>query len=147
MLADRRLYLTTDQARVVEENDPDAATLFAAEGTLVTDADVKAYGIKEKAMAQGERDPNQEYQRLMAEKGSAELSKLPDEQSRRTFEDGIRAEATGEAAGRRARVAATPAPEAEVEADPPPAAATEADAKAMTPGENKAQSPRVTEKK
>ena len=43
---DRRLYLTTDKSRVVEDGDAEATFLFAAEGDEISDDDVKKYGIK-----------------------------------------------------------------------------------------------------
>lgn len=43
--ADKRYYLTADRSRVVEEGDPEAAVLLAAEGTLVAEEDAKRYGL------------------------------------------------------------------------------------------------------
>lgn len=45
MKATERLYLTSDGSRVVREGDPDSATLFAAVGDDISDADVKRYGL------------------------------------------------------------------------------------------------------
>lgn len=44
--ADRKLWLTADRESVVEDGDPKAAFLLAAEGDEVSDEDVKRYGIK-----------------------------------------------------------------------------------------------------
>lgn len=44
--ADRRLYLTGDKSRVVEEGDTSSAWLFAAPGSDISQADVKAYGLR-----------------------------------------------------------------------------------------------------
>ena len=46
MIADRRLYLTADRERVVEEGDPDAAFLFVTPGKQISDADAERYGLK-----------------------------------------------------------------------------------------------------
>lgn len=45
MKADKRLYLNADRSKVVEEGDPEAAYLFAAEGAEVPDAEAKKYGL------------------------------------------------------------------------------------------------------
>lgn len=44
--ADRRLWLTADRDRVVEEGDADAAFLFATPGKTVSDEDAERYGLK-----------------------------------------------------------------------------------------------------
>jgi hypothetical protein len=44
-LSDRRLFLSTDKSRVVEEGDPRAAYLFAAPGTEVAATDMAAFGL------------------------------------------------------------------------------------------------------
>lgn len=49
--AGRRLWLTSDGKRLVEDGDPDATTLFAGEGDEVSDEDAKRYGLKAKAPA------------------------------------------------------------------------------------------------
>ena len=46
MKADRKLYLTADRTRVVEEGDPEAAFLFATPGKEISDADAEKYGLK-----------------------------------------------------------------------------------------------------
>lgn len=46
MIADRRLWLTADRERVVEEGDPEAAFLFATPGKEISDADAEKYGLK-----------------------------------------------------------------------------------------------------
>ena len=43
--ADRRLYLSSDKSRVVEEGDPSAAWLFATCGGTIREADAEAYGL------------------------------------------------------------------------------------------------------
>lgn len=45
LIAHRRLYLTADKTRVVEEGSPDAAWLFAVPGTEIAGADVARYGL------------------------------------------------------------------------------------------------------
>lgn len=45
MQADRKLWLTADRERVVEDGDPDAAFLLAAEGDELDDEDVERYGL------------------------------------------------------------------------------------------------------
>ena len=46
MRADRKLYLTADRDRVVEEGDPEAAFLFATPGKEISHADAEKYGLK-----------------------------------------------------------------------------------------------------
>lgn len=46
MIADRRLWLTADEARVVEEGDPEAAFLLAGEGSLIPVPEVERLGLK-----------------------------------------------------------------------------------------------------
>jgi hypothetical protein len=48
MKADRRLYLNADRSRVVEDGDPEAAYLLAAEGTDISNEDVRRYGLDKK---------------------------------------------------------------------------------------------------
>ncbi len=43
--ADRRLFLTADRSRVVEEGDPHARFLFARPGTRIRAADAERYGL------------------------------------------------------------------------------------------------------
>lgn len=45
-VADRRLYLTSDKSRVVEERDSSAAWLFAVPGDGISEADRAAYGLE-----------------------------------------------------------------------------------------------------
>jgi hypothetical protein len=45
VIAERRLFLTADQERVVEEGDPAAAFLFAAPGDDISDEDAEKYGL------------------------------------------------------------------------------------------------------
>jgi hypothetical protein len=46
LVADRRLYLTADKTRIVEEGNPDGATLFATPGTPIAAEDVARYGLR-----------------------------------------------------------------------------------------------------
>lgn len=55
MIADRKLFLTADRERVVEEGDPDAAFLLAAPGKQISDADAERYGLKPKAKAEAKQ--------------------------------------------------------------------------------------------
>lgn len=43
--ANRRLYWTADQSRVVEEGDPEAALLYRAKGQSISDNELAQYGI------------------------------------------------------------------------------------------------------
>lgn len=45
-VADRRLYLTADKERVVEEGDPEAAFLLCAEGRAIHPDHVDRYGLE-----------------------------------------------------------------------------------------------------
>lgn len=45
-VSDRRIYLNADKSAAVNEDSPDAAFLLAAEGGVVSDEDVKKYGLK-----------------------------------------------------------------------------------------------------
>lgn len=45
IVADRRLWLTTDKARVVEDGDPAAAFLLASPGTEIPVAEVERLGL------------------------------------------------------------------------------------------------------
>ena len=54
MIADQRLFLTADEKRVVPEGDPDAAFLFAAEGSEISDADAEKFGLSPAAKAEPE---------------------------------------------------------------------------------------------
>ena len=48
LIADRRLYLTADRSRVVEEGEPEAAFLLVGEGSELESALAEQYGIVEK---------------------------------------------------------------------------------------------------
>lgn len=52
MKADRKLYLTADRARLVEEGDPAAAFLFATPGKEISSSDAEKYGLKPAAKAE-----------------------------------------------------------------------------------------------
>jgi hypothetical protein len=45
LIADRKLYLTSDKARVVEEGSSEAAYPFANSGTLIPDAEAERLGL------------------------------------------------------------------------------------------------------
>jgi hypothetical protein len=45
VLSQKRLYLTSDRSRVVEENDPDAAFLLVGSGCELPDLVALKYGI------------------------------------------------------------------------------------------------------
>jgi hypothetical protein len=46
---DRRLWLTADRERVVEDGDPEAAFLLAALGQTISESDAERYGLVPKA--------------------------------------------------------------------------------------------------
>lgn len=46
--SDRRLYLTKDKARVVEDGDPEAAFLLVGAGGSIPEEDAKRYGLLDK---------------------------------------------------------------------------------------------------
>lgn len=62
MIADRRLYLTADKSRVVEEGDPEAAFLFTTPGKTISDADVERYGLAPKKAKPPVEEPAEEKQ-------------------------------------------------------------------------------------
>jgi hypothetical protein len=45
MISDKRLYLTSDRSRVVDENSPDAAFLLVGAGCELNDVVARKYGI------------------------------------------------------------------------------------------------------
>jgi enoyl-CoA hydratase/carnithine racemase len=47
-IANRRLFLSADRSRVVEENDPDAAFLLATVGDELSDAEAHRLGLLER---------------------------------------------------------------------------------------------------
>lgn len=51
VIAEKRYYLNADRSRVVEEDDPSATYLLAAEGTDISNEDVERYGLGKKKMA------------------------------------------------------------------------------------------------
>ena len=53
---DRRLYLTADGARVVEDGDPDAATLLCAAGGEVSRAVAIRHGLLDNPAPEPEED-------------------------------------------------------------------------------------------
>lgn len=50
--SEKRLYLTADRTRVVEEGDSDAAYLLVSEGGEISDQEAKQYGLTGKAKAE-----------------------------------------------------------------------------------------------
>lgn len=54
VVADRRLYLTADKARIVEEGDAEAAYLFATPGTPISQEDVTRFGLDDTVGAANE---------------------------------------------------------------------------------------------
>jgi hypothetical protein len=57
---DRRLYLTQDKSRVVEDGDPEAATLLCAAGGEVPHATAVRYGLVKPASEDSEPDAGRE---------------------------------------------------------------------------------------
>lgn len=51
LVCDRRLYLTSDKSRVVEEGDPDSGWLFAVPDSTIKAAVAKRYGLTQKGGA------------------------------------------------------------------------------------------------
>lgn len=49
LVSDRRLYVTADRGRVVEEGDPAAAFLLASAGGEISTDAVSTYGLAQKA--------------------------------------------------------------------------------------------------
>lgn len=60
--ADRRLYTNKDRTKLVEEGDPGAASLLAAEGRAIDPADVSALGliVSDGRVVQGKAEPKVE---------------------------------------------------------------------------------------
>lgn len=56
-IADRKLWLTADKERVVEDGDPSSAFLFASPGDEISDADAKRYGVKAKSRPADKQAP------------------------------------------------------------------------------------------
>ena len=46
--ADKRYYVNADRSKIVEESDPQAAHLLAAEGDDISSEDVQKYGLGKK---------------------------------------------------------------------------------------------------
>lgn len=57
-VTDRRLWLSADKSKVVEDGDPEAAFLLASAGKELDEATVKRYGLKPPADKQVERSAN-----------------------------------------------------------------------------------------
>lgn len=47
--SDRRIWLTADKSKVVEDGDPAAAFLLVGEGGQLSDEEAEQYGLTEKA--------------------------------------------------------------------------------------------------
>lgn len=56
MIATKRLWLTADGKRLVDEGDPDAASLYAAIGDEIPASAVERFGLKAK-----EQSPNKAF--------------------------------------------------------------------------------------
>lgn len=56
-IADRKLWLTADKERVVEDGDPAASFLFATPGDEISDEDAKRYGVKAKSKPADKQAP------------------------------------------------------------------------------------------
>lgn len=70
IVADRRLWLTADRARVVEDGDPEARFLFCGPGRRISPADAEKYGLV--AIAPKERSkPADKMQEIVANKAVA----------------------------------------------------------------------------
>lgn len=54
--SDRRLWLTADRERVVEDGDAEAAFLLVGKGGELSDAEAKQYGLKRRARAEAADD-------------------------------------------------------------------------------------------
>lgn len=59
MRLDRRLWLTADKDRVVEDGDPEAAFLLGTEGKEIPDSEAERLGLKgsKKPAVQAEPEP------------------------------------------------------------------------------------------
>ena len=57
MISDKRLYLTADRSRVVDENSPDAAYLLVGAGCELNDAVARQYGLLDKFEAKAIEAP------------------------------------------------------------------------------------------
>jgi hypothetical protein len=69
--SEKRLYLTADRERVVEEGDENAAYLLVAEGGELSDEEVNRYKLKGgNAPEQSQLDREQEALKLAEERGS-----------------------------------------------------------------------------
>lgn len=65
-ISKKRLWLTADGARVVEEGDPAAAFLLVGEGGTVSDEDAKRYNLTALEPAPAPWDAKAEHERLHA---------------------------------------------------------------------------------
>lgn len=91
--ADKRLYLTADRSRVVEEGDPEAASLLAAEGQEILDAEAERLGLTGTAKSKAEpvvvhstaADPPKEEE--SAETEDKAVEKAPANKARAKAED------------------------------------------------------------
>lgn len=61
--AGRRLYLSHDRTRLVEEGDPDAATLYAAPGDEISAEDMQRFGVTEAKAVEAEAVEDKEVER------------------------------------------------------------------------------------
>jgi hypothetical protein len=58
--ATRRLYLNKDKSAIVDENDPQASFLLAAEGNEVSAEDVEKYGLMGDSADKSDASPSDE---------------------------------------------------------------------------------------
>ena len=76
-VSDRRLYLTADRKKVVEEGDEDAAFLLVGEGGTVSEEDANKYNLRLKE--QKELSPLEQEQEALAaaeERGATEEARM-----------------------------------------------------------------------
>lgn len=71
--ADRRLWLTADRERVVEDGDPEAAFLFCTRGVQLTAAEVQRYGVGPRR----ELEPEPESEEKSAERPADKMQAAP----------------------------------------------------------------------
>jgi pyruvate/2-oxoglutarate dehydrogenase complex dihydrolipoamide acyltransferase (E2) component len=72
--AQDRMYLTADRERLVAEDDPEAASLFASPGTEITRADAIRYGLVKEA-------PEEKQARQAEEKATDKAAELAAEEN------------------------------------------------------------------
>ena len=83
---DRRLYLTADATRVVEEGDPEAAILLCPAGGEVPHATATRYGLLKKADAELAAKPEPEPE-VDQEQDEAKQGRTPANKARKPAAD------------------------------------------------------------